>query len=68
MSVFVNMSMLGLDRRVRLLGMKELDYSWGRGTVFYILPTLGWQKIRMGKSHSHTLWGAWLWWYVEAST
>jgi hypothetical protein len=50
MSVFVNMSMLGLDRRVRLLGMKELDYSWGRGTVFYILPTLGWQKIRMGKS------------------
>ena len=51
-----------------LLGMGKLDYSWGRGTVFYILPTLGWQKIRMGKRHSHTLWGAWLWWYVEAST
>jgi hypothetical protein len=65
MSVFVNMSMLGLDRRVRLLGMGKLDYSWGRGSVFHILPTLGWQKIRMGRSATWVLWCAWLWWYAE---
>jgi hypothetical protein len=45
--------------------MNKLEFTWGRGSVLYILPTLGWQRIRMGRSATWVLWCGWLWWYAE---
>jgi hypothetical protein len=65
MSVFVNMSMLGLDRHVRLWGMGKLDYSWGRGKVFYVTPVIALQWVAWGGSKTWVFWVALGWWYWE---